>query len=154
MCVSTVSTTTVSGACSCGSTPNATAARELTPWQHLSVRAGKLTCVRWTLVIRVAIVILTTTTLQACGNDDVRKVARTANEVRHSEAGRLAQKACRRAGELIPQARVVFDRASEEALQGDRNHAKEILASGLRIHALQLELQARAALAACRAALG
>ena len=84
----------------------------------------------------------------------MREVARTANEVRHSEAGRLAQKACRRAGELIPQARVVFDRVSKEALEGDRNHAKEMLASGLQLHVLQVELQARTALAACRAALG
>ena len=108
----------------------------------------------WILLIRVVIVILTTTTLQACGNDDVREVARTANEVRHSQAGRLAATACARAGDLIPEARDVFDRVSNEALQGDRNHAKDILASGLRIHALQLELQARTALAACRAALG
>ena len=108
----------------------------------------------WILVIRIVIVILTTTTLQACGNDDVREVARTADQVRHSQAGRLAAKACARAGDLIPEARDVFDRVSRDALQGHRSDAREILASGLRIHALQLELQARTALAACRAALG
>ena len=101
----------------------------------------------------LVMVIVTAALLQAC-SDDVRGVARTANEVRHSEAGHLAQKACKHAGELIPQARSVFDRVSREALQGDRNHAKDMLASGLRIHVLQLELQARTALAACRAALG
>jgi hypothetical protein len=102
----------------------------------------------------LAMVIVTAALLQACSDDDVRGVARTANEVRHSEAGHLAQKACKHAGELIPQARGIFNRVSREALEGDRNHAKDILASGLRIHVLQLELQARTALAACRAALG
>lgn len=98
--------------------------------------------------------IMTAAVLQACSDDDVRGVARTANDVRRSEAGRFAEKACNHAGELIPQARVVFDRVSKEALEGDRNHAKDLLASGLRVHVLQLELQARTALAACRAALG
>jgi hypothetical protein len=108
---------------------------------------------RRSLVIHVTTLIVSATMLQACSNDDVRDAARTANEVRESQAARIAEKACKRAGALIPQARGVFDRVSEEALKGDRGHANEILASGLRIHALQLELQARAALAACRAAL-
>ena len=109
---------------------------------------------RWILVIRVVIVIVATATLQACGNDDVREIARTADQVRHSQTARLAAKACARAGDLIPEARDVFDRVSRDALQGRRSDAREILASGLRIHALQLEFQARTALAACRAALG
>jgi hypothetical protein len=106
------------------------------------------------LAIRVAMLIVSATMLQACSTDDVRDAAKTANEVRHSEAGRLAEKACKHAGALMPQARGVFDRVSEEALKGDRGHAKELLASGLRLHVAQLELQARTALAACRAALG
>ena len=102
----------------------------------------------------IVMVIVTAALLQACSNDDVRGVARTANEVRHSEAGHLAQRACKHAGEVIPQARVVFDRVSKDALEGDRSHARKLLASGLQLHVSQLELQARTALAACRAALG
>ena len=108
----------------------------------------------WLLVIRIVILITTATVLQACSDDEVRDAARTANEARKSQAARIAEKACKRAGNMIPEARALFDRVSRAAVEGRPNHAKDMLESGLKFHASQLELQAKGALAACQAALG
>lgn len=91
--------------------------------------------------------------LSGCG-DDVREVARAADDVRTGHVGRAADDACHHASDLIPAARDLFDDVRAAALRGEPGHARVLLDKALRAEASGLEFKARVALRACRAALG
>lgn len=92
--------------------------------------------------------------LSGCGADDVRDVAGAADDVRSGHVGRAGDDACRRAADLVPAARDLFDDVREAALRGEPGHARTLLDKALRAEASGLELKARVVFRACRAALG
>ena len=105
-------------------------------------------------VSRPASILGAAVVLSSCGGDGLQDAARTANDARVGQVGRVADEACRRAADAIPAARKVFDDVRERALRGDASDAKALLDKALALEASGLELKARLALQACRAALG